>query len=121
MPLNAEGARLPDLTITKFNGTYQAWLPFWNKFVAEVDSADLAPVYKFCKFKGIRPKVRVSIGLPFTNEGYVHAKNIQTEYGKQSEIVNANISNIMGLSVISVQIHGKLTSFTKHWCTMLRV
>lgn len=107
MPLNAEGARLPDLTITKFNGTYQAWLPFSNKFVAEVDSAGLAPVYKFCKFIGIRPKVRVSIG--------------QTEYGKQSEIVNANISNIMGLSVISVQIHGKLTSFTKHWCTMLRV
>lgn len=104
MPLNAEGARLPNLTITKFNGTYQAWLPFWNKFVAEVDSADLASVYKFCKFKGIRPKVRVSISLPFTNEGYVRAKNIQTKYGKQSEIVNANILNIMGLSVISVQI-----------------
>lgn len=78
VPLNAEGARLPNLTITKFNGTYQAWLPFWKKYVAEVDSADLAPVCKFCKFKGIRPKVRFSIGQPFTNERYARAKNIQT-------------------------------------------
>lgn len=40
-------SKLPKLTITKFNGTYEAWFPFWNKFPAEVDSTDLAPVTKF--------------------------------------------------------------------------
>ena len=103
-PSKPEGAKLPKLTITKFNGTYEGWLPFWNKFTAEVDSADLAPVSKFAYLKElVEPKVRVSIdGLPFTTEGYAGAKNIlQTEYGKQSEIVNAYISNIMGLPVIT--------------------
>lgn len=26
------GAKLPKLPITKFNGKYEAWLPFWGKF-----------------------------------------------------------------------------------------
>ena len=37
----------PKLQITKFNGTYEAWLPFWNKFQAEIDKANLASVTKF--------------------------------------------------------------------------
>ena len=39
--------KLPKLQITKFNGTYEAWLPFWNKFHAEIDKANLASVTKF--------------------------------------------------------------------------
>ena len=39
--------KLPKLQITKFNGTYEAWLPFWNKFQAEIDKANLASVTKF--------------------------------------------------------------------------
>ena len=103
-PTRADNAKLPKLTITNFNGTYEAWLSFWSKFVAEVDSTDLAAVSKFAYLKElIEPKVRINIdGLPFTTEGYARAKNIlQTEYGKQSEIVNAYISNIMTLPVIT--------------------
>ena len=57
----------------------------------------------------IEPKVRITIdGLPFTTEGYARAKNIlQTEYGKQYEIVNAYISNFMTLPVITVRIQVK--------------
>lgn len=34
----AEWAKLPKkLSITKFDGTCEGWLPFWNKFVAEFD------------------------------------------------------------------------------------
>ena len=41
-------------------------------------------------------------GWPFNTEGYERAKNILiTEYGKESKIVNAYISNIMGLPVIT--------------------
>ena len=29
--------KLPKLEITKFKGTYEIWLPFWNKFQTEID------------------------------------------------------------------------------------
>ena len=35
-PTKRDGAKLPKLTITKFNGTYEAWLPFWNKFISNI-------------------------------------------------------------------------------------
>ncbi|XP_066028534.1 myosin-6-like [Pocillopora verrucosa] len=96
--------KLPKLQITKFNGTYEAWLPFWNKFQAEIDKANLASVTKFAYLKElVDPKVRAEIdGLPFTTEGYERAKNILIgEYGKTSEIVNAYVQNIANLPVIT--------------------
>ena len=64
--------KLPKLQITKFNGTYEAWLPFWNKFQAEIDKANLASVTKFAYLKElVDPRVRSKIdGLPFTTEGF---------------------------------------------------
>ena len=103
-PSKADNVKLPNLTITKFNGKYEAWLPFWSKFVAEVDSTDLGAVSKFAYLKElIEPKVRISIdGQPFTTEGHDRSKNtLQTEYGKQSETVNTYILNIMTLPVIT--------------------
>ena len=41
------GAKLPKLPITKFNGKYEAWLPFWGKFSSEIDSASLPRLTKF--------------------------------------------------------------------------
>ena len=89
--------------ITKFDGTFKQWLPFWNKFCAEIDSTDLTPMTKFAYLKElIQPKVRADIdGLPFSTEGYERAKNIlMSEYGKTSEIINACVTNIMGLPTI---------------------
>ena len=96
--------KLPKLQITKFNGTYEAWLPFWNKFQAEIDKANLASVTKFAYLKElVDPKVRAEIDrLPFTTGGYERAKNILIgEYGKTSEIVNAYVQNIANLPVIT--------------------
>ena len=39
--------KLPKLSITKFNGRIEEWLPFWGKFISEIDSTDLAPLTKF--------------------------------------------------------------------------
>ncbi|XP_068671433.1 uncharacterized protein [Montipora foliosa] len=97
-------AKLPKLSITKFDGTFEQWLPFWNKFCAEIDSTDLPTVTKFAYLKElILPKVRADIdGLPFSTEGYEGAKNIlKAEYGKTSEIINAYVANIMCLPIIS--------------------
>ncbi len=81
----ALSTKLPKLSITQFDGKCANWLPFWNKFVAEIDSADLSPVTKFAYLKEfVEPKVRADIdGLPLTIEGYERAKNIlKGEYGK---------------------------------------
>ena len=50
----------------------------------------------------LEPKVWATIeGLPFTKEGNERAKHIlKTKYRKESEIVNANVTNIMSLPVI---------------------
>ena len=95
-----ERVRLPKLEITKFDGALENWLPFWNKFEAEIDSSDMVAVTKFAEL--LEPKVREGVdGLQFTTEGYERAKNIlKTEYGKVSEIVNTYIENIMALPVV---------------------
>ena len=98
-----ERVRLPKLEITKFDGALENWLPFWNKFEAEIDSSDMVAVTKFAYLKELlEPKVREGVdGLQFTTEGYKRAKNIlKTEYGKVSEIVNTYIENIMALPVV---------------------
>jgi hypothetical protein len=64
--------------VTKFNGNFENWLPFWNTFEAEIDKSDVPSVTTFAFLKEwLEPKVRAEIeGLPFTSEGYQRAKNI---------------------------------------------
>lgn len=96
-------AKLPKLVITKFKGTHTDWLRFWNQFKAEIDSAGVSPITKFSYLKElVDAKVRSTIdALPFSSEGYLRAKNIlTTKYGKESEIINAHVTNIMSLPVI---------------------
>ena len=93
-------AKLPKLTVTKFDGTYFDWTRFWNQFTETIDKADMSPVTKFSYLKEfVEPKVRKSIdGLPFSAEGYNRAKSILTErYGKESEIVKACVQDILDL------------------------
>ena len=46
-PASKSQVRMPMLTITKYDGSFAKWLSFWNKFKAEIESADIAPVTKF--------------------------------------------------------------------------
>ncbi len=108
--------KLPKLAITKFDGKYENWLPFWNKFIAEIDSADLSPVTKFVYLKElVEPKIRSDIdGLPLTTEGYARAKGIlEGEYGKVSEIVNAYVQNILQLPVVKDSNPNEVDKFYK--------
>ena len=36
--------KMPKLVITKYDGTYERWLSFWNKFEAEIDNTYLPAV-----------------------------------------------------------------------------
>ena len=120
---NGSHAKLPKLSITKFDGTFEQWLPFWNKFCAEIDSTDLPLVTKFAYLKElIQPKVRADIdGLPFSTEGYERAKNIlKSEYGKTSEIINAYATSWV-YQLSWTETRKKLICSTKSFCTMFKV
>ena len=109
-------AKLPKLSIAKFNGKIEKWLPFWGKFVSEIDSTNLASLTKFGYLKELLEKhVRTDIdGLPFTEEGYQNAKAIlETEYGQPTEILNAYVKNIMELPVITGTNPRKIKEFYK--------
>ena len=107
-------AKLPKLVITTFKGTHADWLRFWNQFKAEIDSFDVSPITKFSYLKElVDPKVRSMIdALPFNSEGHLRAKNIlTTKYGKESEIINAHVNNIMSLPVIQGANPNKILEF----------
>ena len=100
----SSAAKLPKLSITKFNGRIEEWLLFWGKFTSETDSTNLAPLTKFGYLKELLERhVSKDIdGLPFTAEGYENAKAIlEAEYGQPTEIVNTYIKNIMELPIIT--------------------
>ncbi len=87
-------AKLPKLPITKFNGKFESWLPFWGKFTSEIDSTKIPTLTKFSYLKELLDEsVHSDIdGLPFTEEGYSKAKDIiEAEYGQSAEVVNAYI------------------------------
>ncbi|XP_068750788.1 uncharacterized protein [Montipora capricornis] len=109
-------AKLPKLSITKFGGKVEDWLPFWGKFKSEIDSSNLAKLTKFGYLKELLEKhVRNDIdGLPFTDDGYDNAKAIlEAEYGQPADIVNAYVKNIMELPVITGVNPRKVKEFYK--------
>ena len=62
--------KLSKLQTIMFNGAFETWPPFRNKFQAEIDEANLASVTKFAYLKElVNPKVRAEIDrLPFATE-----------------------------------------------------
>ena len=109
--------KIPKLVITKYDGTFERWLSFWNKFEAEIDNTDLPAVTKFSYLKELlEPHVCDEIdGLPFTIEGYTRAKNIlKTNHGNTSEIVRAYVKNIQELPTITGRKVNKIHEFIKN-------
>ncbi len=97
-------AQLPKIEIAQFDGSPLDWPRFWGQFIETVDKRSVAPVNKFAYLCGfLSPKVKTVIeGLPFTPEGYNHAKSIlEDKYGKNSEMIKAYLKLIMNLPVIN--------------------
>ena len=108
--------KMPKLIISKYDGSYERWLSFWNKFEAEIDNTTLPAITKFSYLKELlEPKVCDEIdGLPFTVEGYTRAKNIlKTNHGNTSEIVRAYITNIQELPTITGRKINMIHEFIK--------
>ena len=106
------GAKLPKLTITRFQETHLDRLRFWSQFETEIDKTSIMQVAKFSYLKKLLiPKVCASIdGLPYNTEGYERAKTIlKAKYGKPSEVANAYTQCIIALPTVHgsqpVKIH----------------
>ena len=97
-------AKLPNLVISKFEGTALDWFRFWNQFKTEIDQQDhIGPVTKYSCLKGfLLPHVRKLVdSLPFTFEGYFRAKAIlQAKFGKPTVLVNSHINCIISVPVV---------------------
>ena len=84
--------KLPKLVITRFDSRYQDWPCFWSQFREIIDKKNIASMTKFAYLRELlEPKVKKTIeALPFTSEGYNHAKSIlQDKFSKESEIIKA--------------------------------
>jgi hypothetical protein len=44
-------AKLPKLPITKGDGKFESWLPFWGKFTSEIESTKIPILTKFAYLK----------------------------------------------------------------------
>ena len=109
-------AKLPKLTITKFDGTYKDWPRFWGQFTETIDKTSVPPITKFSYLRELLDfKVKRTIeALPFTAEGYNRAKSILNErFGKESEIVKAYIKEILDLPSISSANPRKIGEFSE--------
>lgn len=115
--------KLPELVITKFQGTHLDWQRFWGQFEAEIDKSDTGQVAKLSYLKELLvPQVRAVIdGLPFNSEGYTQAKNnLKTKFGRSSEVANVHIQNIMGLPVISRTNPARINEFYEKLVTNIQ-
>ena len=109
-------AKLPKLVITKFDGTFMDWPRFWGQFTETIDKTSVAPITKFSYLRELlEPKVKRTIeALPFTVEGYNRAKSILKEkFGKDSEIIKAYTSEILGLPTITGANPNKISWFSE--------
>ena len=96
-------ARLPKLTLPKFGGEVQEWLPFWEQFDAVIDRReDLPVVTKFSYLKDtlIGEAKRAIAGLSLTGANYQTACDILKErFGRTNKIIFAHIQALLGVAV----------------------
>ena len=106
--------KLPDLQISKFQGTHLDWVRFWSLFQTQIDKAPINDEAKFSYLKEfVIPKVRSTIEkLPVDSGGYERAKTIlQQRYGDPAEVVNAHIQQIFALPTIHGTSRPKIHEF----------
>lgn len=99
--LNAHQATLPKLELPKFSGDYTQWQTFWEKFVAAVDSSNIATVNKFSYLQSLlHGEAATSIrGLSLTADNYNTAKEILVRrFGKPERIVFSHIQNLLQIN-----------------------
>ena len=100
---NAAEAKLPKLSLPKFSGEVQDWLPFWEQFEAIIDKKEDLPVVT--KFSYLRDTLqgdakRAIAGLSLTGANYKTACDILKErFGRTNKIIFAHVQALLGVAV----------------------
>ena len=63
--------KLPKLITSKYDGSYERWLSFWNKFEAEKDSKTLPAITKFSYLKEL---LELKVCNEIDGEDYARAR-----------------------------------------------
>ena len=94
--------RLPKLDLPKFSGKIEEWLPFWETFVATVDTQDIPVVTKFSYLKSclLGDAKRAIAGLVMSSANYAHACEVlKKRFGKREKVVFAHIQGLLSLKL----------------------
>ena len=109
-------AKLPKLVISKFDGSFTDWSRFWGQFTEAIEKNSIPPITKFTYLRELlSPKVRRCVeALPFSAEGCNRAKSILVDrYGKESEIVNGYVKQILELRNLTSVNPRKIAEFSE--------
>jgi hypothetical protein len=92
------------------------WPRFWGQFNEAIDKSSIAPITKFTYLRELLSlKVKRCVEtLPFTSEGYNWAKSILLDkFGKESEIINSYVREILELPYITRANPRKVAEFSE--------
>lgn len=98
-------AKLPKITLKKFQGDPVQYDPFWDAFSSAVDeNQQLSDVDKFNYLKNLLegPAAAAIRGLPLTADNYAAAKEIlKKRFGQKQIVINAHMEGLVKLSPVA--------------------
>ena len=94
--------KLPTQTLPRFSNKPTEWFPFWEQFVALVDSQDLPTVSKFTYLKGALDgeAARAIKGYSLTEANYPKAiEKLDERFGRKDIIIQSHLQGLLNLDV----------------------
>lgn len=95
-------AKLPKLQLPDFDGDVLKWGPFWEQFVAVVDSGDMSEVTKFTYLRSLlQGEAKATIqGLSLSGQHYKAAcELLQRRYGRPDKIIFAHVQQLLHVNI----------------------
>ena len=93
--------KMPKFDLPKFNGQYKGWTPFYEQFLASVDSNTVIPdIQKFNYLKAslTGEALQLVSHLPLSNSNYkIALKSLTDRYNNERLIVNSHLDAILQL------------------------
>jgi len=93
-------AKLPKLSLPKFDGDFLNWSSFWDQFKAIVDKSSLPDVTKFTYLQSLlegEPK-EVILGLSLTESNYkIACELLEDRFGRKEVVIARHIQELLSL------------------------
>ena len=97
-----KNVKLPNLIITKFEGTHIGWFPFWNQYETEIDRSELHLVSRFNYLKKLlAPKVRLLIDTsPFQKQPFSGILRKRCSENMQQSCIETSLKSHFSMGVL---------------------